>query len=385
MATAELKTVSGRCYTPHMSAERRHPKAVPLAPWADLALVGLSHREAGVAIRERLAIAPQDMPAAYAELRQAGAGSGLTILSTCNRLEIYASAPDAAAAMAALRSWLIRRCPECAGHLFAKRGADAARHLFRVAAGLDSIVVGEHQILGQVKTFYQQAQQDGQTDKLINKLFQAALGAGKQVRSSTGIAQGICSCGGAAVAMAEKVLPSGSAGRRILLVGAGKMAETAAQHMLESQGSALTIANRDLERAQILAAQYGARAVSLDEGMAAIAEMDVIIASTSCPHYIVTQERLASLAQARHGRPLVVIDLGVPRNVDPAAAQIPGVHLYNIDHLEAVISETLAKRRGELRAAEDIAAELAGEFCTALAQEPAPKDRRIKCTTASSL
>jgi len=163
------------------------------------------------------------------------------------------------------------------------------------------------------------------------------------------------------------------------------MAETAAQHMLESRGSALTIANRDLERAQTLAAQYGARAVSLDEGMAAIAEMDVIIASTSCPHYIVTQERLAALAQARHGRPLVVIDLGVPRNVDPAAAQIPGVHLYNIDHLEAVISETLAKRRGELRAAEDIAAELAVEFCTTLAQEPAPKDRRIKCTTASSL
>jgi glutamyl-tRNA reductase len=324
------------------------------------------------------------LPEFLSGLRSQGL-KGVVALSTCNRLEIYASAANAHAAEELLRADFIRRCPECAGHLFTRRGPAAARHLFRVAAGLDSIVVGEHQILGQVKTFYQEAQKAGQTDKLLNKLFQAALGAGKQARSRTGIAHGICSCGGAAVAMAEKVLPSGQKAQRILLVGAGKMAETAAQHMLESRDSELTIANRDLERARGLAAQYHARAVSLDEGMAAIAEMDVIIASTACPHYIVTRERLAALAQARQGRPLVVIDLGVPRNVDPAAAQIPGVHLYNIDHLEAVIAETLAKRRGEIQAAEDIVGELAEEFRVALAQEPAPKDRRIKCATASSL
>jgi len=343
----------------------------PLTSWTDLVLVGLSHREAGVAVRERLAIPAESLPEFLADLRGQGL-RGVTALSTCNRLEIYASAADAEAAGDLLRSTFIRRCPECAGHLFTRRGADAVRHLFRVAAGLDSIVVGEHQILGQVKTFYQLAQQSGCTDKLLNKLFQAAIGAGKQVRSRTGIAQGICSCGGAAVAMAEKVLP-GSASLRILLVGAGKMAETAAQHMLERPGAKLTIANRDLARAQALAAQYGARALSLEDGMSAIAETDVIIASTACPHYIVTQERLAALAEARQGRPLVVIDLGVPRNVDPAAADIPGVHLYNVDHLEAVISETLARRRGELQAAEDIVAALTGEFCGALAQEPAPR------------
>jgi glutamyl-tRNA reductase len=344
----------------------------PLTTWADLALVGLSHRQAGVEIRERLAIPAESLPKILAELRGQSL-KGIAILSTCNRLEIYASAADAAAAENLLRSYFVRRCPESAGHIFTRRGADAVRHLFRVAAGLDSIVVGETQILGQVKTFYQLAQQAGHTDKIINKLFQASIGAGKQVRSDTGIALGICSCGGAAVAMAEKALPASQKSRRILLVGAGKMAETAAQHMLESRGAELTIANRDLERARALAAQYNARAISLEEGMAAIAEMDVIIASTACPHYIVTKERLSTLVAARQGRPLVVIDLGVPRNVDPAAADIPGVHLYNVDHLEAVISETLARRRGELQDAEDIVTELTGEFCGALAKEPAPR------------
>ena len=347
------------------------PGGRPLTSWSDLVLVGLSHREAGVEVRERLAIPSESLPELLAQLRQAGL-SGVTVLSTCNRLEIYASASEAPAAETLLRSYFIRRCPECADHLFTRRGEAAVSHLFRVTAGLDSIVVGEHQILGQVKTAYQSAQQAGHTDKLLNKIFQSAFAAGKQARSRTDIAQGICSCGGAAVAMAEKVLP-GSASLRILLVGAGKMAETAAQHMLERPGAKLTIANRDLARAQALAAQYGARAVSLEAGMAAITEMDVIIASTACPHYIVTKERLAALAGARQGRPLVVIDLGVPRNVDPAAADIPGVHLYNVDHLEAIISETLARRRGEIQAAEDIVGGLTGEFCGTLAQEPAPR------------
>jgi len=346
--------------------------AAPLTAWADLVLVGLSHREAGVDVRERLAIPSGELPAVLETLRREGALSGLVALCTCNRLELYASARDARAAEELLRSFLIRRCPECAGHVFSRRGRAAVRHLFRVASGLDSIVVGEHQILGQVKTFYQLAQQAGHTDKLLNKLFQASIGAGKRVRSETGIGRGISSCGGAAVAMAEKILPRGQARRRILLVGAGKMAETAAQHLLEQRGTELVIANRDLERAQALAAQYGARAVSLEAGMELIRETDVIIASTACPHYLVTSARLAGLAAHRQGRPLVVIDLGVPRNVDPEAGDIPGVHLYNIDSLEAVISETLSRRRGEIQAAETIVGELTGEFCAILAKEPAP-------------
>lgn len=345
----------------------------PLTSWSDLVLVGLSHREAGVEVREKLAAAPEAIPPLLEALVRDGGLNGAVVLSTCNRLEIYASAPDAQAAEAFLRASLAARCPESSGHIFARRGADAVRHLFRVAAGLDSIVVGEHQILGQVKTFYQIAQEADRTDKLLNKLFQSSIGAGKAARSRTGIAQGISSCGGAAVALAGKVLPAAQRERRILLVGAGKMAETAAQHMLEDRRAQLVIANRDVERARALASQFGGRAVTLEEGMASIAEMDVIIASTACPHYIVTRERLAALAGARDGRPLLVIDLGVPRNVDPAAAGIPGVHLYNVDDLEAVISETLSRRRGEIQAAEAIVGELTGEFCGALAQEPAPR------------
>ncbi len=345
----------------------------PLSAWSDLVLVGLSHREAKVEVRERLSISPEQLPSVLQQLRQAGSLAGLVIVSTCNRLECYASAKDANVAESLLRAFFIQRCPESAGHIFSRRGRVAVQHLFRVSSGLDSIVVGEHQILGQTKTAYQQAHQARHTDKLLNKLFQAAFAAGKNVRSQTGIAQGICSCGGAAVAMAEKILSSDTTQHRILLVGAGKMAETAAQHLLERKGTRLTIANRDSGRGQILAAQYGAQAVSLEEGMAAIGEMDVIIASTSCPHYLVTKERLAGLVKTRQGRPLLVIDLGVPRNVDPEAAQIPGVHLYNIDHLEAVIAETLAKRKGEIQAAEAITETLTGEFCEILSREPAPR------------
>ncbi len=328
----------------------------------ELVLVGLSHREAGIEVRERLAVSTQDLPAVLEDLRRASGIRGLVILSTCNRLECYASASDAQAVERHLRSFFSRRCPTSEKFLFTRSGRLAVCHLFRVASGLDSIVVGEHQVLGQVKTAYQAAAQSRCTDKLLNKLFQSAFSAGKQVRSRTGIAQGITSCGGAAVALAGQVLPK-NFHPRILLVGAGKMAEAAAQHMVDRSGAQLTIANRDLERARALAAQHGARALSLEAGMAVVAEMDVIIASTACPHYLVTRQRLADLVSLRGGRPLVIIDLGVPRNVDPSVVGIEGVHLYNIDHLEAVIARTLARRRGEIRAAEEISSTLAGEFC----------------------
>ncbi|MBI4677200.1 MAG: glutamyl-tRNA reductase [Elusimicrobia bacterium] len=345
---------------------------MPLTSWADLAMAGLSHREAKVALRERLSIKAGELPAALDELGRDGTLAGVVAVSTCNRLDLYASARDGEAAVRSLSAFFARRCPGVEKVLAARRGADALRHLFRVAAGLDSIVVGEHQVLGQVKAAYQQSVETGHADKLLNKVFQAAFAAGKQVRACTGISQGISSCGGAAVAMAEKILSCGEGPRRVLLVGAGKMAETAAQHMLDRPRASLTIANRDVERARELAGRFAARAVSLEEGMAAIGDMDVIIASTACPHYVVTKDRLAELALRRGGRPLVVIDLGVPRNVDPASAGLPGVHLYDVDDLEAVIAGSLARRRGEIEAAEAILSVLSGELCASLSCEPAP-------------
>ena len=352
-----------------------------LAAWADLVVVGISHRQAGVEIREQLALSEKQIPEALERLCRDGGLSGLVILSTCNRMECYASAADAEAAERFLRAFYVDRCANSDRHLFAHRGPEAARHLFRVASGLDSIVVGERQIAGQVKTAYQQAQAAGRTDKLLNKAFQSALGAGKAVRTRTTIADGISSCGGAAVAMAETVLPRETQGRRIMLVGAGKMAEAAAQHLLERSGTELTIANRDVAHALTLAAQYGARAVSLDEGMLAIHTMDVIIVSTGCPHYLVTQDRLADLTARRGGRPLVIIDLGVPRNVDPAVGDMPGVFLYNIDDLEAVIAETLSRRHGEIQAAERIIDTLLADFCSAMATEPAPRKAPVPAGT----
>ena len=347
------------------------PETPPLTSWSELVLIGLSHKEAGVSMRERLALPPAELTQAAIGLREAGRVPGLIALPTCNRLELYASTIRCEATEDILRGFFAQRCPGSEALVFARRGRGAVQHLFRLASGLESVVVGEHQILSQVKSAYQAAAKARLTDKLLNKLFQAALAAGKDIRSKTGICQGLTSCGGAAVAMAEKIL-AGKGRQRILLVGAGKMAETAAQHLVSHKTAELFIANRDMERARALAAQHGAQALSLEQGMAAIREMDVVIASTACPHYLVTKERLAGLAADRKNRPLVVIDLGMPRNVDPAAASIAGVHLHSVDDLEAVVQESLAKRRGEIEAAEKIAAALTDEFCALLAGEPAP-------------
>jgi glutamyl-tRNA reductase len=338
-----------------------------------LVLVGLSHREAGVEVRERLAFQASELETAISELCGDGILSGLVVVSTCNRLECYAGARDAAAAQQRLREFLVRRAPQCEEFLFSLSGAAALRHLFRVASGLDSIVVGEHQILSQVKESYQQSVAARGTDKILNKAFQAAFAAGKAVRARTGIAQGITSCGAAAVALAEKILSrDGAKTRRILLLGAGKTAQTAAQHLLCGPAATLTIANRDLAHARELAGSFNARAVSLEEGMASIHDMDVLIASTACPHYIVTRSRMAELTRQRGGAPLVLIDLGVPRNIDPTVAGIPGVHLYNIDDLETIIADSLSKRRGEIAAAESISAECALKLLRALKSEQAP-------------
>lgn len=341
--------------------EQKTPAVGRVHAAAELILVGLNHKRADIKDREKLVVAETRLESILAGLHRKDLLCGLTVLSTCNRVECYGSSFDSANAEIRLKEFFSGHCPGIEKFLYVMRGEPVVKHLFRVASGLDSMVVGEHQILGQVKNAYMTAYRSGYTDKLMNRLFQRALCVGKLVRSKTNISQGITSCGGAAVALAERIFGKMDKAR-IMLVGAGKMAESAAQHLLSRKAVSIIVSNRRREKAQELASQFGGAAMGLEEGMRMIHEMDVVIASTACPHYLITKQRVRQVLERRSGRSLILIDLGVPRNIDPDVKSIEGVHLYNIDSLEAVIKETLAKRQGGIHAAEEIVKQCADEF-----------------------
>ena len=328
---------------------------------SELILVGLSHKRANVEEREKLVVEGSRLERVLAQLHSKDSLTGLTVLSTCNRVECYGSSFDSASAEIWFKEFFSEQCPGIERFLYVMHNESVVRHLFRVASGLDSMIVGEHQILGQVKDAYLKAQETDHTDKLINMLFQRALYVGKLVRSKTNISQGITSCGGAAVALAEQIFGKIDT-VKIMLVGAGKMAESAVQHLLSRKAMSIIVSNRRREKAHELASQFGGVAMGLEEGMHKVHEMDVVIASTACPHYLVTKERARQILEKRGGHPLILIDLGVPRNIDPEVESIEGVHLYNIDDLEAVIKQTLAKRQDDMHAAEEIVRRFCDEF-----------------------
>jgi len=312
----------------------------------NLVLVGTSHRLAPVEIRERVAFDRDE--ARELTTRLAAGGMEVVCLSTCNRTELYAVHPDSDTAET-LAAEALSATPE----LYRLRDGDAALHLFRVAAGLDSLVPGEGEILGQVRTSYE----DGTTGPMLDRLFRQALHAGKKVRAETAIAESPSSVSSAAAALAQQVFGD-LADCRVLLIGAGGVSELAARN-LASRGAAIGwVASRTLERATELAARHGAEALSLDELPSRLGEADIVVSSTSAPDFVVTADHMP----ARKGRPLFLIDLAVPRDVDPAVADTEGVYLYDIDDLEAVVSESLSGRRREAERAEAIVAQEAARF-----------------------
>ncbi|MFC1521010.1 glutamyl-tRNA reductase [Elusimicrobiota bacterium] len=341
--------------------QRKDPSMNVSASLGRLIIVGVNHKRANIADREKLVIEDSKLKAFLDEFHKKDLFHGLTVLSTCNRIECYGSAVDDVAAEQYFKDFFVERCPGIEKYVYVLRDEQAVNHLFRVAAGLDSMVVGEHQVLGQVKSSYLKSQESGHADKVLNKLFQKALNAGKSARTQTGIAQGITSCGGAAVALTEKVF--GNVDQiKIMLIGAGKMAESAAEHLLSKNATSIIVSNRKKEKAQDLARRFNGIAMGLEEGMRKVHEADVIIASTACPHYIVTKFLVEKVMEMRKGKPLALVDLGVPRNIDPKVESVKGIHLYNIDSLELVIQDTLDKRRTEIEAAEKIVKELSDEF-----------------------
>jgi glutamyl-tRNA reductase len=327
---------------------------------SELLLLGVSHKTAPVALRERLALTQTESErflrdvVTLPEVREAAS------ISTCNRTELYLVVGDPVAAESAVLGKLANRAgirpTELADVIYSPRNCDAARQLFRVASGLESMIVGESEVQGQVRRAYELALEAGVTGPLSNRLFTAALTTGKRVRSETAIAQGRASVSTVAVDLAEDVMGD-LEHRHVVIIGAGETSELTAQALAARGVRTVFVANRHAARARSVAERFGGAVVSLDALPAQLEAADIVVASTSSPHPIVGSEELGEVITARGGRPLVLIDIAVPRDIDPACADLPGVTLYDIDDLQGVVARTLEVRAGESTAAEKIVEE----------------------------
>ena len=325
-----------------------------------IVVVGLSHHSAPVKLRERFAFAEAAIPAALEKLRrEAGAGEAV-ILSTCNRVEITLTTDDACDPGALVDGFLAALKgvdpPALQPHLYRHEGRDAIHHIFRVAASLDSMVVGEPQILGQLKAAYGAAKDCGALCGWLDSLMSRAFSVAKRVRSETGIGQMAVSVSYAAVELARKIFGSLS-NRTIMIVGAGKMSELAARHLRRSGASHVFVTNRTHERSMEMAKLFQGTPVEYTRFQSMLPEMDIVIASSGAPHYILTREDMQRVIAARRNKPMFLIDIAVPRNIDPAVNQIDNVFLYDIDDLQEVVNSNLRERHKEAERAEIMVAE----------------------------
>ncbi len=331
-----------------------------------LHLLSLDFRRAPLSLREQVAFAEHSLPQALRALQKAGAAEG-AILSTCNRVELLAQLSDSLEGATFLLDFLSQwhQLPQDALRPYCVHRTDeaAARHLIRIACGLESLVPGEMQILGQVKEAARVARESN-TLGALDRLIARALGAGRRARSETTIAQRPVSISHAAVALIQAQFGKELAGRSVLLIGSGKMGAIAAQQLHKAGATHFIVANRTLEHACDLARRWDGTALSLDEIPEALAQVDAVIAATGAPHLIVySQDVIAAMAK-RAGQSLLLIDLAVPRDIDPEAGEIPGVTLCDVDGLQAVVSDSIALRNEERDAVESIVQEELGKFLT---------------------
>jgi glutamyl-tRNA reductase len=331
-----------------------------------LLLVGLSHKTAPVDLRERVDFQVHGLDRALTALAACGSTREAVVLSTCNRAELYVACDDVAAARADLVSFVgefngVER-PAVAPHIYDVSDLEAARHLFRVAAGLDSLVVGEPQILGQVKQAHTAARDVQVVGPVLNRLFHSSFAVGKRVRTETNLGSGAVSIGYAAASLARKIFGD-LKGRSVVVVGAGEMGKLTARHMKSQGVHQVTIVSRTMAHAARTAeAIGGATAAPWDEMDATLTAGDIVITATGAAMPILTKARVESVMRARRNRPLFVIDIALPRDVEPAAGEIEQVFLYNIDDLQATVRENLARRTSEVTHAEAIVNEELEKF-----------------------
>jgi glutamyl-tRNA reductase len=338
---------------------------------SELIVLGVSHNTAPVALRERLALTERAGKRFLQELVAYDAISEAVAISTCNRTEIYLVTSDPVRAEAELLGRLARdadiRPTELAAIVYSPRNCDAARQLYRVTTGLDSMIIGEAEVQGQVKRAYEAALDAGTTGPLTNRLFGAALQAGKRARSETGIGRSRVSVSTVAVDLARDVVGD-LASRSVVIIGAGEMAELTAQALADQGVRTVFVANRHADRARSLAERFGGEVGSLDSLPARLQDADIVVASTSSPHPIVGAAELEVVMRARGGRPLVLIDIAVPRDIEHACGEIEGVSVYDMDDLQAVVARNIGVREGERAKAEAVIEEEIQRFARWLAQ-----------------
>lgn len=323
----------------------------------NVVVIGLSHRTSPVELRERFAFAEARIPETLQKLRASGLADEAVILSTCNRVELYtATRLDPAQAFSELKTFLTtaHNYSEPIGNeLYALPEPQSVQHLFKVACGLDSMVLGETEILGQLKKAYDLALQSGHTGARLNKAFQRAFNVAKHIRTETNIQRGSISVASVAVELAEKIF-STLAGHEVMVIGAGDTSEKTARALLSRGAKSIVVANRSYDKALTLAHDLGGRAVNFDDWVREFEKIDIAISSTAAPHPILDATRLAPLMKLRHHRPLLLIDIAVPRDIDAAVNHLDNVYLYNVDDLQGIAHDYLQQRKEEIAHCEAI-------------------------------
>lgn len=331
----------------------------------EIIVVGLSHKSAPVDMREKVAFAPDCIHEALHLVRNLDQVQEGVIVSTCNRVEVYAASRQREQGVESL----IRFMSEYHGvplgdlrpHLYVQVGPEAVRHVFRVASSLDSMVVGEPQILGQVKDAYDVAVEGAATGLVLNRFMHKAFSAAKRVRTETRIAQSAVSVSFAAVELARKIFGT-LQGKSVMVIGAGEMCELAATHLVENGVRDVVVTNRTLARAESLAAKFEGRAVAFDEFARYLPEVDIVVSSTGAPHFVLEVEAVKAAMKVRKQKPVFLIDIAVPRDIDPRINDLPNVYLYDVDDLQGVVETNKKERAKEADKAEVIVLEEVQSF-----------------------
>ena len=316
----------------------------------EIVLLGLNHKTASVALRECLAFSPDETSAVLRAFQESPVIHEAVLVSTCNRVEILMAAEDKANAVRVAKMFLseFKKLPasEFEKSLYIHKGDDAVRHMFRVASSLDSMVVGEPQILGQIKEAYKMATLKKTSGVILNKLFHRTFFVAKRVRSETGIGDHAVSISYAAIELGRKIFGTFE-GKKVLLIGAGEMAELAVEHLIRNKAGDILVANRTFENGVKLAKRFKGKAIRFEEIADSLQHVDIVISSTGSTDYVVTREQVKSIIRRRRNRPIFFIDIAVPRNIDPQINRLTNSYVYDIDDLKGVIDESIENRKKE--------------------------------------
>lgn len=319
-----------------------------------LFVAGISYRTAPVKIRERFAVAPSQLVARICRLQVECELDEVVLLSTCNRVEIYGATRHEFGPSDSFLKALGRSELDFRRQGYVREDDEAVRHLFRVASGLDSMVLGETEIVGQVKTAYEAARAAHVTGQVLNRVFQKAFQTAKEIRSQTSIGRGAASVGSVAVELAERIFHHDLSLHKVIIIGAGQLGQTCVRHLAKKGARSILVSNRSFEQAIELAKEFGGEAVRFEECLEAMTHVDIVVAATASPDTLLRRTDVENLMRRRKNRPLFLIDLAVPRNINADAESLEGVYLYNIDDLRTLVSANLRSRQQDIARCEQI-------------------------------